>query len=100
MIGGKDRCCYNDGPDATGKVNDTRRTDFYRGDLGELHRAIGAGADVRGYHAWCLMDNFEWTEGYTKRFGLVHDDFKTQKRTVKESGRWYARVAAANALVG
>ena len=58
MIGGKDRCCYNDGPDATGKVNDTRRTDFYRGDLGELHRAIGAGADVRGYHAWCLMDNF------------------------------------------
>ena len=59
-----------------------------------------AGADVRGYHAWCLMDNFEWTEGYTKRFGLVHDDFKTQKRTVKESGRWYARVAAANALVG
>jgi beta-glucosidase len=93
-------CCYNDEPDASGKVNDTRRIDFYRGYLGELHRAIGEGADVRGYHAWSLMDNFEWAEGYTKRFGLVHVDFQTQKRTVKESGRWYATVAAANALVG
>ena len=93
-------CCYNDGPDSSGRVNDTRRIDFYRGYLGELLRAIGEGADVRGYHAWTLMDNFEWAEGYTKRFGLVHVDFETQKRAVKESGRWYGKVAASNALEG
>ncbi len=91
-------CAYNDGPDAAGRVQDTRRTEFYRSYLGELHRAIGAGADVRGYHAWSLLDNFEWAEGYTKRFGIVYVDFDTQKRTVKDSGRFYAKVAATNAL--
>ena len=84
-------CAYSDGPDATGKVNDVRRVEFYRGYLTELARAIGEGADVRGYHAWSLMDNFEWAEGYTKRFGIVHVDYATQKRTIKESGRFLAR---------
>ncbi len=93
-------CAYNDGPDANGRVPDRRRIEFYRGYLGELHRAIAEGADVRGYHAWTLMDNFEWAEGYTKRFGIVYADFKTRKRTVKDSGRWYAKLAAANALEG
>ena len=88
--------CYNDEPDASGKVGDSRRLAFYRGYLTELARAIQDGADVRGYHAWSLMDNFEWAEGYGKRFGLVHVDFKTGRRTIKESGRWYAKVAAAN----
>jgi beta-glucosidase len=89
-------CSYLDGPDANGVVRDPRRIDFYRGYLEALARAIGDGADVRGYHAWSLLDNFEWAEGYEQRFGLVWVDFATGERTLKESGRWYARVAAEN----
>jgi beta-glucosidase len=54
--------------------------------------AIERGADVRGYFAWSLMDNFEWARGYAQRFGLVHVDYDTQRRTVKDSGRVYAEV--------
>lgn len=93
-------CSYADGPDANGTVRDERRIDFLRGYLGALARAIEAGADVRGYHAWSLLDNFEWAEGMAQRFGLVHVDFASQKRTIKESGRWYARVAAENGFDG
>ena len=81
---------------ADGVVHDTRRTDFYRGFLGAVARAIEDGADVRGYHAWSLLDNFEWSEGYAQRFGLTWVDFETGARTLKESGRWYGRVAAEN----
>jgi beta-glucosidase len=89
-------CSYGDGPDAKGKVKDHRRIDFFRGYLGGVAEAIEKGADVRGYHAWTLLDNFEWAEGTSQRFGFVHVDFATQKRTLKESGRWYAQVAAEN----
>jgi beta-glucosidase len=58
--------------------------------------AIEQGADVRGYHAWTLLDNFEWSEGYQQRFGLAWVDFATGKRTLKDSGRWYGQVAAEN----
>ena len=54
--------------------------------------------DVRGYHHWSLMDNFEWEQGYSQRLGLAYVNYKTQQRTVKESGKWYAEVAAGNAL--
>jgi beta-glucosidase len=91
-------CAYNDAPDATGAVNDTRRIEYHGQYLGELARAIRDGADVRSYHAWSLLDNFEWAEGLGQRFGLLYVDYKTQKRTVKKSGEWYARVAAQNAL--
>jgi beta-glucosidase len=91
-------CSYADGPDARGVVNDARRIAFYRGYLEAVHRALADGADVRGYHAWSLLDNFEWTEGYEQRFGLVWVDFATGRRVLKESGRWYGRVARANAL--
>jgi len=91
-------CSYGDGPDAQGVVRDTKRIDFYRGYLEGVHRAIQAGADVRGYHAWTLLDNFEWAEGFAQRFGLTWVDFDTCDRTLKESGRWYGRVARENAL--
>lgn len=89
-------CAYNDNPDASGVIRDTRRIEYHRQYLQGLARAIADGADVRGYHAWTLMDNFEWAEGFSQRFGLAYTDFKTQQRTIKESGRWYARVAAEN----
>jgi beta-glucosidase len=89
-------CSYGDAPDARGIVNDVRRIEYHRGYLTALHRAIQAGADVRGYHAWTLLDNFEWAEGMSQRFGLVWVDFASQRRTVKESGRWYAAAAREN----
>ena len=61
--------------------------------------AIDRGADMRGYYVWSLLDNYEWSAGYAKRFGLVHVDYETQARTVKDSGRYYAAVARANELV-
>jgi beta-glucosidase len=93
-------CSYADGPGKDGLIHDDRRIRFYRGYLAAVARAIAAGADVGGYHAWSLLDNFEWSEGYAQRFGLVHVDFATCKRTLKESGRWYAQVAAENGFEG
>ena len=89
---------YSDGPDAQGGVNDARRIEYYRGYLGAVAKAIADGADERGYHAWSLLDNFEWAEGYSARFGLVWVDFKTQQRIVKASGRWFAGVAASGVV--
>ena len=91
-------CSYSDGPDASGAVHDRRRTTYHREYLAALGRAIAEGADVRGYHAWSLLDNFEWAEGFSQRFGLTYVDFKTQQRTIKDSGRWYGKVAAENRL--
>ena len=67
--------------------------------LVELHRAVTEGYDVRGYFVWSLLDNFEWAEGYGKRFGIVHVDFATQRRTPKLSSRWYAEVIRNNRVV-
>ena len=92
-------CAYNDAPDASGEMHDERRTTYHHEYLSALARAMAEGADVRGYHAWSLMDNFEWAEGYSQRFGLSYVDFKTQERTIKDSGKWYAKVAAENRLV-
>ena len=81
-----------------GRVSDPRRTAYYEGHLGAVATAIGAGAPVRGYFAWSLMDNFEWAEGYSKRFGIVYTDYATQERTIKDSGRYFAQVAEINRL--
>lgn len=70
-------------------VHDLRRVDYYRRHLLEVLRAKRDGVPVAGYFAWSLLDNFEWAEGYDARFGLVHVDFATQRRTVKDSGRWF-----------
>jgi beta-glucosidase len=95
-------CCYMDTPydKEGGRVPDDRRTAFFKGILAELARAIADGARVRAFHAWSLMDNFEWTDGYSQRYGLTYVDFRDQKRTVKDSGLWYGRVSASNRLVG
>jgi beta-glucosidase len=89
-------CSYGDYPNAAGRIIDDRRIRYYREHLRELGRAIQDGADVRGYHAWSIVDNFEWAEGYTQRFGLVYIDFQTQRRYMKDSAKWYSRVAETN----
>ena len=68
------------------------------GHVRAVHQAMQAGVDVRGYFVWSLMDNFEWTEGFHQRFGLVHVDFTDQRRTLKDSARWYADVVARHGL--
>ena len=87
-------CSWDDEPDAGGAVDDPRRSDYLAAHLRALHEAMSAGVDVRGYFVWSLLDNFEWAEGYTKRFGLVHVDFDTQVRTPKSSFRWYRDLIA------
>ena len=91
-------CCYLDAPDETARVPDIRRIAFHQQILAELARAIADGARVRAYHAWSLVDNFEWADGHTERYGLTYVDFRNQKRTIKDSGLWYGRVAALNRL--
>ncbi|WP_263377820.1 glycoside hydrolase family 1 protein [Granulicella paludicola] len=91
-------CGYLDSPNEQGRVPDARRIDWYRQTLAELARAIKDGAKVRAYHAWTLLDNFQWGEGFTERYGLIYTDFRSLKRTIKDSGHWYGRVAAFNRL--
>ena len=77
-------------------VHDPERTAYLLSHLEGVREAIDEGADIRGYFAWSLMDNFEWAFGYDKRFGIVHVDYDTQVRTIKDSGRTYAEVIAAH----
>lgn len=79
-------------------AHDTRRQEFIHNYLVNVHRAISEGIDVRAYFYWSLLDNFEWKEGFSKRFGLIEVDFATQRRTVRPSARWYAEVCRSNAL--
>jgi beta-glucosidase len=81
-----------------GEVHDERRLNYIREHLGAVREAISDGADIRGYFAWSLLDNFEWAKGYSKRFGLVYVDYPTQQRIIKDSGKWYARVIAQNRI--
>jgi beta-glucosidase len=80
------------------RVHDPKRTDYFRQHVQNVARSIMDGADVRGYFAWSLLDNFEWAEGYSRRFGITHVDYKTQRRIIKDSGRWFARTAARNSI--
>lgn len=79
-----------------GKVHDPQRIDYLRRYLLELDHALADGVNVAGYFQWSILDNFEWAEGYDKRFGLVYVDFETQKRTIKDSAWWYANVIKTN----
>lgn len=82
-----------------GEVLDLDRREYLRNYLIGLHRAIEEGFSCRGYFLWSLMDNFEWAEGYDSRFGIVHVDYKTQKRTPKLSAQWYKSVVENNRIV-
>ena len=84
------------GPD--GEVHDPARVTYLEAHFRAAHRAIAGGVDLRGYFVWSLMDNFEWSFGYSKRFGLIHVDFETLERTPKDSARWFAGVTRANGL--
>jgi beta-glucosidase len=87
---------YSNGPDATGRVMDENRLNFLRMHFAAARRAIHVGIPVKGYFVWSLMDNFEWAEGYSQRFGLIWIDYQTQMRIIKDSARWYQKVIAEN----
>ena len=88
MIITENGAAFEDQIDETGFVRDDERTEYLAAHIAAVAEARAQGADVRGYFAWSLMDNFEWAEGYASRFGLVHVDYATQKRTPKQSARW------------
>lgn len=89
---------FVDKVDANGHVDDPKRVDFINRHLAALHRAIQDGVNVQRYYAWSLMDNFEWAEGYTMRYGITYVDFDTLKRTPKQSALWYRDVIQQNGL--
>ena len=78
-----------------GKIEDPLRVEYLRQHLRAAHDAMTQGVDLRGYFAWSLLDNYEWSLGYSKRFGIVHVDYSTQQRTIKASGRYYSSVIAS-----
>ncbi|HEX7341807.1 MAG TPA: GH1 family beta-glucosidase [Rhodanobacteraceae bacterium] len=88
---------FDDSVDAQGGIDDPQRIDYLRRHLETLHQAMNDGIDVRGYFVWSITDNFEWAEGYRPRFGLVHIDYASGKRTVKASYRWLRDLMAAQA---
>lgn len=92
-------CGYDQEEVINGEVLDLHRVDLVRNYLAELNRAIQDGVPVKGYFLWSFMDNYEWEDGYTRRFGIVHTDYKTQKRTPKASALWYSVVMRENRVV-
>ena len=84
--------------DPEGRINDLERIEFLRAHFIAAHAAITQGVDLRGYFVWSLLDNFEWAEGYSMRFGLVFTDYRTQERILKQSAHFYRDVIAANAV--
>ena len=91
-------CSSDDVPTADGQILDTDRVMYLRNYLSQLQRCVSEGVPVRGYFLWSLLDNFEWADGYSKRFGIVYVDFKTQKRTPKLSAEFYKNTIARNAV--
>ena len=89
---------YEDLALAGGRVADPSRTRYLAEHLGAARRAIESGVPLAGYFVWSLLDNFEWSFGYDRRFGVIHVDFATQLRTIKDSGHWYARTVRENRL--
>jgi beta-glucosidase len=86
---------YPDTVESDGRIHDDRRVAYLARHLAAAAEALEAGVPLRGYHVWSVLDNYEWSLGYTRRFGLVHVDFETQRRTPKDSADWYRRLIAA-----
>jgi beta-glucosidase len=91
---------YDETLNGDGPIVDQGRIDYIDAHLRAAHDAISAGVPLRGYFTWSLLDNFEWSWGYSKRFGLVHVDYATQRRIPKASARWYADVIRAGGPPG
>ncbi|MDP9394238.1 MAG: GH1 family beta-glucosidase [Actinomycetota bacterium] len=91
---------FADEVEPDGRVHDERRIAYLDDHIDAVGQAMDSGVDVRGYFVWSLMDNFEWAYGYSKRFGIIHIDYDTQKRTWKDSAYWYRDVITRNGLSG
>jgi beta-glucosidase len=89
---------YPDRLSVDGRVHDPERIDYVHSHLAAAHEAMSAGVDLRGYFLWSLLDNFEWAYGYAKRFGIIHVDYETFARTLKDSAHWYRGVIAAGGI--
>ncbi len=87
-----------EGKDLDGRIRDYRRIAYLRDHIAQIHRALEVGVPMRGYFVWSLLDNFEWAHGYDMRFGIIHVDYESLERTIKESGHWYAEVIRNNGL--
>jgi len=90
---------YNEAPPVNGEVLDLHRLESVRNNLAQLRAGMKDGAPVKGYFLWSMMDNYEWEDGYQRRFGIVYNDFATQRRTPKLSAKWYAQVIKRNAVI-
>ena len=90
---------FRSAPDENGQVNDERRVDYLVSHLDAVSRAIDKGVPVKAYYYWSLLDNFEWAEGYVKRFGIVYVNFETLQRIPKLSATVYSKVIKTNGLV-
>jgi len=84
--------------DKEAKVKDDQRISYLKEHISFVHKAIEEGIKLKGYFVWSLMDNFEWTYGYSKRFGLIYVDYPTQKRIFKESAYWYKKIIENNGI--
>jgi len=91
-------CAYPDGPDDSGKIHDLRRISYLDKHLNAILDSIDQGVNVGGYFQWSLLDNFEWSLGFQKRFGIIYVDYVSQKRLLKDSAHWYAQVIQTNSL--
>jgi beta-glucosidase len=95
MVVTESGAAFDDHWDGNGNIHDQQRIDYLRAHIQTVARVIRQGVPIKGYFVWSFLDNFEWSEGYRKRFGLVYVDYPTQRRIIKDSGRWYASFVAS-----
>lgn len=94
MVVTESGAAFDDRWNGNGAIHDQQRIDYLQRHIATVAGVIRQGVPIKGYIVWSFLDNFEWSEGYRKRFGLVYVDYPTQQRIVKESGRWYANFIA------